>query len=60
MIGKWKGNPPLSPDTLEDRAKNLTAEGKEKFLIFLRSMLRWRPEDRPTARSLLDDPWLKQ
>jgi serine/threonine protein kinase len=27
------------------------------FLDFVRGMLAWRPEDRKTARELLEDPW---
>lgn len=29
------------------------------FLEFIRSMLRWVPEERKRARELLEDPWLK-
>ena len=28
------------------------------FLAFLRRALRWTPEERPTAKQLLEDPWL--
>ncbi|EME41720.1 hypothetical protein DOTSEDRAFT_73941 [Dothistroma septosporum NZE10] len=56
--GKWKGDPPILSDTLESRLKGFHLESKVTFLAFLRSMLRWRPEDRPIARMLLDDPWL--
>jgi serine/threonine protein kinase len=31
---------------------------KEKFLDFIRSMLRWRPEDRKSATKLLKHPWM--
>lgn len=58
LAGNWKGNPPLSLDTLESRLKDFPSESKDGFLSFLRSMLRWRPEDRATARDLLNDPWL--
>ncbi|KAI1459204.1 kinase domain protein [Annulohypoxylon moriforme] len=36
-------------------------EGKEKqaFIKFVRGMLQWRPEDRKTAKQLLNDPWLE-
>lgn len=26
--------------------------------MFVRNMLRWVPEDRKTAKELLEDPWL--
>ncbi|KAL2862224.1 putative protein kinase [Aspergillus lucknowensis] len=47
--------PTLSLETLE---KRLTGEEKELFLGFVKSMLKWLPEDRKTARELLEDPWL--
>lgn len=56
--GQWKAQPPLSSITLEDRMTQLTGRSKAGYLTFLRSMLQWRPEDRKTARELLDDPWL--
>ena len=34
--------------------------GKEKmmFLNFVKRMVKWQPEERSTAKELLDDPWL--
>ena len=34
--------------------------GKEKlgFIRFVKRMLKWDPEERNTARELLEDPWL--
>jgi serine/threonine-protein kinase SRPK3 len=29
------------------------------FLEFVRCMLQWKPEDRMTAKQLLEHPWLK-
>ncbi|KAL1847252.1 hypothetical protein VTK73DRAFT_10387 [Phialemonium thermophilum] len=45
--------------SLEEEEEALEGEDGELFLAFLRRTLQWRPEDRPTARELLDDPWLK-
>ncbi|KAK3057780.1 hypothetical protein LTR09_000855 [Extremus antarcticus] len=56
-IGQWRGNPPLSLDSLEDRVTR-PSQSKSEFLAFLRSMMTWRPEERKTARQLLADPWL--
>jgi serine/threonine protein kinase len=36
----------------------LEGEEKELFLDFIRSMLRWRPEDRKSATELLKHPWM--
>ncbi|KAF1842367.1 protein kinase [Cucurbitaria berberidis CBS 394.84] len=57
--GEWKGNPPLSPQTLEGLERRLQGSEKTAFLAFIRSMLQWVPEARPTAAQLLEDPWLK-
>lgn len=43
---------------LEELEENLEGENKALFLNFMRSMLQWRPEDRTTAKELLEDPWL--
>ncbi|KAF9239208.1 hypothetical protein DTO013E5_7855 [Penicillium roqueforti] len=45
-------------DSLESLEMRLSDCEKESFLRFLRSMLKWLPEERMTARQLLDDPWL--
>ncbi|KAL8748336.1 MAG: hypothetical protein Q9184_007383 [Pyrenodesmia sp. 2 TL-2023] len=39
---------------------NLSEEGKQEFLDFLGTMLQVLPQDRKTARELLDHPWLKK
>lgn len=55
----WKASPQvpyLSLDTLEER---LQGQNKALFLDFIRKMVDWTPENRPTARQLLEDPWLK-
>ncbi|TAQ90224.1 hypothetical protein B7494_g1498 [Chlorociboria aeruginascens] len=58
--GNWIASIPILKDTsLEGSEGNLTGEDKQAFLRFVRSMLQWRPEDRKTAKQLLDDPWLK-
>lgn len=44
--------------SLEERVSVLKGEEKELFLDFIRSMLRWRPEDRKSATELLKHPWM--
>ncbi|OLN81064.1 Serine/threonine-protein kinase SRPK [Colletotrichum chlorophyti] len=44
--------------SLEDEEENLQGEEKAEFLTFLRKMLQWKPEDRLSARELMEDPWL--
>ncbi|OJD24298.1 CMGC/SRPK protein kinase [Blastomyces percursus] len=47
--------PLVSLESLESR---LSGQEKESFIQFMRSMLKWLPEERRTARQLLKDPWL--
>jgi len=58
-LGKWCAEiEVVQSNSLEESEENLEGENKALFLKFVRSMLQWRPEDRKTARELLDDPWL--
>lgn len=45
--------------TLEEEEDELEGAEKTSFLAFVRKMLQWRPEDRPSARELIEDPWLQ-
>ncbi|KAJ5143282.1 uncharacterized protein N7515_002069 [Penicillium bovifimosum] len=36
----------------------LEGKNKEMFIAFMKGMLQWRPEDRKTAKDLLQDPGL--
>lgn len=38
----------------------LKGRNKEMFLNLMRGMRAWRPEDRKTAKELLEDPWLAE
>ncbi|KAG4441023.1 hypothetical protein IFR05_003478 [Cadophora sp. M221] len=44
---------------LTNSVTSLQESEKNLFLVSVRKMLLWLPEDRKTARELLDDPWLK-
>ena len=59
-LGKWLGAGGVSiPATsLEESEENLDGRNKQHFLRFMRSMLQWVPEERKTAKELLEDPWL--
>jgi serine/threonine-protein kinase SRPK3 len=57
--GEFKADVEISKTSLEDEMKSLEGEEKTSFLKFLRRMLRWRPEDRATARELVQDPWIQ-
>ncbi|KAK1855590.1 protein kinase [Colletotrichum chrysophilum] len=49
----------VSETSLEEEEGILEGDEKAEFLAFLRKMLQWKPEDRLTARDLLEDPWLR-
>ncbi|KAK3687957.1 kinase-like domain-containing protein [Podospora appendiculata] len=57
--GQWKADVPIPEGmSLEASEENLEGENKRLFLNFMKGMLQWRPEDRKTAKELLEDPWL--
>ncbi|RMZ23085.1 hypothetical protein D0859_12869 [Hortaea werneckii] len=63
-LGQWKnargvGVPPPEVMSLERAETVLEGEEKERFLSFVRSMLKWVPEERRSAEELLRDPWLE-
>ncbi|KAJ4132851.1 hypothetical protein NW754_015665 [Fusarium falciforme] len=58
--GKFR-YPELIPDdmfTLENSTPMLEGQERALFINFARRMLTWLPEQRATAKELLDDPWL--
>ncbi|KAK2839345.1 hypothetical protein FQN49_006230 [Arthroderma sp. PD_2] len=58
--GQWIADCPIPQGkSLEKAELVLAGRNKEMFLNFMRGMLTWRPEDRKTAKELLEDPWLK-
>ena len=57
--GGWRAEIPVPDRTcLEESEENLEGSNKEAFLRFVRKMIQWRPEDRQTAKELLEDDWL--
>ncbi|KAL2851521.1 kinase-like protein [Aspergillus pseudoustus] len=59
--GKWKQDIQVPKDTsLEEAEEFLEGRHKAMFLKFMRGMPLWWPEDRKTARELLEDPWLNE
>ncbi|KAI9790543.1 MAG: hypothetical protein M1816_005050 [Peltula sp. TS41687] len=57
IAGEYVKIPVTSLAKVETR---LQGQDKELFLRFIRSMLQWLPEERKTAKELLDDPWLNK
>ncbi len=57
--GKWKAEVDIPSNTsLEKSEEFLEGINKVMFMRFVRGMLQWRPEDRKTAKELIEDPWL--
>ncbi|CVK98585.1 related to dis1-suppressing protein kinase dsk1 [Fusarium mangiferae] len=55
-------NPGLVPApgdfSFENTISYMSGEEKARFIRFIKRMVKWSPEERSTARELLDDPWL--
>ncbi|KAJ5159177.1 uncharacterized protein N7500_008828 [Penicillium coprophilum] len=49
----------VHPTSFEDLEKHLEGKDKEMFLDLMKGMITWRPEDRKTARELIEHPWLQ-
>ncbi|KAK8243410.1 kinase-like domain-containing protein [Phyllosticta capitalensis] len=56
--GNWKADVEIPKTSLEEEEKVLQGEERDKFLAFMRRILQWDSDDRPSAKKLLDDPWL--
>ncbi|CVL11855.1 related to dis1-suppressing protein kinase dsk1 [Fusarium proliferatum] len=55
-------NPGLVPApgdfSFENTISCMSGEEKVRYIRFIKRMVKWSPEERSTARELLDDPWL--
>ncbi|KAI9930181.1 hypothetical protein ASPWEDRAFT_48327 [Aspergillus wentii DTO 134E9] len=58
--GNWKGSIPIPEQSLDMREGQFSGQDKELFLGFLRSILRWIPEERSTAEELAYDSFFMQ
>ena len=45
--------------SFKNSVSKIGGEDKRMFLEFVSRMLKWQPEDRSTAKDLLNDPWLR-
>ncbi|EFR03858.1 CMGC protein kinase [Nannizzia gypsea CBS 118893] len=56
---KWLDLAPIPENrTMEALETRLEGKEQEMFLRFIRRALTWLPEERATAKELLEDPWL--
>lgn len=58
--GNWIGTIPIPDQTLELRETRLRGKDKQLLLHLARKILRWDPEERPSAEGLFDDEFLNQ
>ncbi|GKZ78393.1 hypothetical protein AnigIFM56816_001951 [Aspergillus niger] len=57
--GNWKRLAEIPEQSIESRETQLDGDNKKLFLQFLRKALCWLPEERPSARELIMDEWLR-
>lgn len=46
--------------SFETCINSMGGEEKLRFITFVKRMIRWLPEERSTAKELLEDPWLRR
>ncbi|KAK7529993.1 putative serine/threonine protein kinase [Phyllosticta citribraziliensis] len=56
--GNWKLDMKIPETSLEAEEQVLEGDERDQFLAFMRRILQWDSDDRPSAKELLDDPWL--
>lgn len=56
--GQLKEGQKVTKTSLEEEEKHLEGKEKTEFLRFVRRMLQWDPARRPSARELVNDPFL--
>jgi len=58
--GNWIGLTPIPDQILETRERRLEGKDKALLLALARKILRWLPEERPSAEDLFEDEFLTQ
>ncbi|KAJ5633975.1 hypothetical protein N7528_001817 [Penicillium herquei] len=58
--GNWKGSVPIPEQSFEMRTQQYRGDSKELFVQFLKRILCWLPEERPSAEELAYDDFLMQ
>lgn len=56
--GKLLYNDLIPSRKLEDTVPSLETDDRQAFLSFIKQMLAWLPEERKTARELMEHPFL--
>ncbi|KAI6790716.1 protein kinase [Hortaea werneckii] len=58
--GNWIAATPIPEQTLETREMRLTGDDRDLLLALVRKILRWLPEERPSAEDLYQDEFVLQ
>jgi hypothetical protein len=58
--GNWIATTAIPNQSFESRETRLNGEDKELLLKLVRKILRWLPEERPSAQDLFSDDFLLQ
>lgn len=60
LLGNWIAATPIPEQSLESRERRLQGKEHELLVALARKILRWLPEERPSAQELFDDEFLTQ
>lgn len=60
ILGNWIAPTPIPEQTLEIREMRLKGRDRDLLLALIRKILRWLPEDRPSAQDLFEDEFIVQ
>ncbi|KAM3420658.1 hypothetical protein BST61_g3913 [Cercospora zeina] len=58
--GNWIAATPVPNQTLESREMRLSGNDRALLLALIRKILKWLPEERPTAQELFEDDFIMQ
>ncbi|RMY25836.1 hypothetical protein D0866_11004 [Hortaea werneckii] len=58
--GNWIAATPIPEQTLETREMRLTGKDRDLLLALVRKILKWLPEERPSAEDLYEDEFILQ
>ena len=58
--GNWIAATPILEQTLETREMRLAGDDRDLLLALVRKILRWLPEERPSAEELYEDEFILQ